>query len=160
MITSIRTLRSSLPTPNLIGIELNTSCPNIKNKPPPAYSPPHLSPLLAVLASHYAEDPTLPMGLKLPPYVYSGQFVQVIDALAVLVDPYGRSPITFLTCTNTLGSSILFDEQTVAKDGAGERKPILPTIHGGLAGESIHALSVGCAKSSSSFLSLSIQLTR
>jgi dihydroorotate dehydrogenase (fumarate) len=50
-----------------IAIELNTSCPNIKNAPPPGYDLASLRPLLRVLIEAYAEDPTLTIGLKLLP---------------------------------------------------------------------------------------------
>lgn len=86
------------------------------------------------------------IGLKLPPYVYSTQFddvIKVIDSFTT----NGKNPIAFLTCTNTLGTSLLFTDQALpplssAKDS--ESAPFaLPTPLGGLGGASIHALSLG-----------------
>ena len=53
----------------LVGIELNTSCPNIKDAPPPSYTFQFLLPYLDVLSSAFHSDPSLTIGLKLPPYL-------------------------------------------------------------------------------------------
>ncbi|KAI5120234.1 hypothetical protein M0805_000048 [Coniferiporia weirii] len=142
-----------------IGIELNTSCPNIEYAPPPAYNPDALNPILAVLAAAFWSDRTLTIGLKLPPYTYSTQFTDLLGVVAGLsrsIDDERYNPIAFFTCTNTLGSSLLFAEQTLAPpadsdfsgDGsdvpASARSPFaLPTPLGGLAGEAIHAFALG-----------------
>ncbi|KAF9507759.1 hypothetical protein BS47DRAFT_1321067 [Hydnum rufescens UP504] len=129
-----------------VAIELNTSCPNIENKPPPSYDIRTLSPLLDVLHRH-AEDSNcgLTLGIKLPPYVHAGQFADIVGALAAMKSPAStpqRHPISFLTCTNTLGSCLLFDEQAIHPSPNGS-KFALPTILGGLAGDALHALSLG-----------------
>jgi dihydroorotate dehydrogenase (fumarate) len=127
-------------------VEINTSCPNILNKPPPAYEPTSLRPLLSVIAKHVAEDHSLVVGLKLPPYVHSKQFTNVIDELAKLSPSDGPHPIAFLTCTNTLGSSLLFRDQVTPSQFEKSTEDFefaVPTIYGGLAGESIHPLSLG-----------------
>ncbi|KAI0044368.1 FMN-linked oxidoreductase [Auriscalpium vulgare] len=146
-----------------VGVEMNTSCPNIKGSPPPAYNFHRLRPILDVLADYFWKDPTLAIGLKLPPYTYSTQFDDLVRGIASYSrpDPADRSrtlnPIAFLTSTNTLGQTILFEEQTyklnsgaagvngtAAPNGAsGNDHPALPTVVGGLAGESLHALSLG-----------------
>ncbi|KAF8325451.1 uncharacterized protein EI90DRAFT_3128816 [Cantharellus anzutake] len=138
-----------------IGVELNTSCPNIPNKPPPSYDMVTLLPLLEVLSSFHERqlqgDPPLPfyipIGIKLSPYVHNGQFTELVSTLRILKSASGRNahPISFLTCTNTLGSSLLFQDQI---EGAPTRVATefalpSPTGHGGLAGEAIHALSLG-----------------
>jgi dihydroorotate dehydrogenase (fumarate) len=149
MVSSIQQLRTQLKdntsgTPVRIAIELNTSCPNIKNKPPPAYNMPSLLPLLETLAEHYRQDPTLTIGLKLPPYVYAQQFGDVVDVIASFTHE-GRNPIAFLTCTNTLGSNLFFEDQVAekAKSVAPESSFALPTPLGGLAGEALHSLALG-----------------
>ena len=149
-----------------IGIELNTSCPNIAHAPPPSYTPSVLSPLLAVLAMSYWSDRTLTIGLKLPPYTYSTQFTDVYSLIAGLsrdIDGERYNPISFLSCTNTLGSSLLFASQTLTsqtrnpkpKDAEEEELSLfaLPTPLGGLAGEAIHALSLGNVYTFSKLLS-------
>jgi dihydroorotate dehydrogenase (fumarate) len=149
MLDDIQKMRAELgdSTPGKrtrVTVELNSSCPNIRNKPPPSYSMPSLLPLLEVMSNHYRRDPTLTIGLKLPPYVYAQQFTDVVTVLASLTHE-GKSPIAFLTCTNTLGSSLLFEDQVVEKASSvtPDSAFALPTPLGGLAGEGLHALALG-----------------
>ena len=117
----------------LVGIELNTSCPNIKDAPPPSYTFSFLLPYLDVLSSAFYADPTLTIGLKLPPYLYSTRFVEVIrfihtytreirpaafvkGSMQQPLDSDGQTmrslnPFAYLACTNTLGNCLLFGEQ-------------------------------------------------
>ncbi|KAJ3576289.1 hypothetical protein NP233_g525 [Leucocoprinus birnbaumii] len=159
----------------LIAIELNTSCPNIKNAPPPGYNFGSLRPLLQVLSEAYAEDPTLTIGLKLPPFVHEQQFLSVLDEITSLnsdaaklhtrnraaskmnsADPAGGTGcfISFFTCTNTLGNSLLFADQSLSltspsssstsiKQSNISTNSALPTVLGGLAGEALHPLALG-----------------
>ncbi|KAG8744845.1 dihydroorotate dehydrogenase [Ceratobasidium sp. 414] len=129
-----------------IAVEINTSCPNIMNKPPPSYEPASMLPLLSVVAGHTAKDPSLVIGLKLPPYVHAKQFTDVVAVLSQLPSNRGLHPIAFLTCTNTLGSSLLFEDQVAPSQfekASSSTEFAVPTIYGGLAGESIHPLSLG-----------------
>ena len=159
MVAEIQEFRSRLDddrsTQCRIAIEINTSCPNIDGAPPPAYIPSRLEPLLDVLALHFWRDQTLTIGLKLPPYVYAGQFTDMVSALAKysqVQDGEERNPIAFLTCTNTLGSSTFFKEQLKEGEVAkydpelGEEflngPYALPTLSGGVGGDTIHSLSV------------------
>jgi dihydroorotate dehydrogenase (fumarate) len=147
MVDYIQQLRVSLDDmapskPGRIAIELNTSCPNIIGKPPPSYDMLSLLPLLKVLADHHREDPTLTIGMKLPPYVYARQFVDVVAVITTLTHE-GRNPITFLTCTNTLGSSLFFEDQVTEKAAGDALQFALPTPLGGLAGEALHPLALG-----------------
>ena len=66
--------------------------------------------------------------------------------------------VSFLSCTNTLGSSVVFQDQTIpdAEDAISEYA--VPTITGGLAGEPIHAISLGY-KATSWFHLLSVEST-
>ncbi|KAF5356156.1 hypothetical protein D9756_003980 [Leucocoprinus leucothites] len=155
-----------------IAIELNTSCPNIKNASPPGYNFGTLRPLLQVLSEAYASDPTLTIGLKLPPFVHGQQFQSVLDEITSLnsdttlhihnkvasivnnPDPVGgtSSVVSFLTCTNTLGNSLLFADQILSATSPSPPPSsteqsnsnfALPTVLGGLAGEALHPLALG-----------------
>lgn len=130
-----------------IAIELNTSCPNIRGRPPPSCDFPSLIPLLTVLARAYQKDNTLTVGLKLPPYIYATQFTDVVTHLSSF-SHMDRSPFAFITCTNTLGSSLLFGEQALEQTSGFA----LPTPLGGLAGEAIHSLALGNVYSFSQLL--------
>jgi len=157
MIDAIQALRARLQDAgraelSRVAIELNTSCPNIRGSPPPAYSLPTLLPLLQVLAVHYQQDPTLTIGLKLAPYVSSFQFEEVVHCIASFSGNGGETnPFAFFTCTNTLGSSLLFVDQTTTRRD--ERGFALEPVLGGLAGQSIHALSLGNVYTFSQMLS-------
>jgi len=134
MVDGIQGLRQTSPAFSArIAVELNTSCPNIKGSPPSGYSFSSLTPLIEVLFKAFKEDPSLTIGLKLPPYVYGDQYDQVISGLQGLVMG-DATPIAYLACTNTLGNSLLLD------DNLGFA---VPTGLGGLGGDSLHALALG-----------------
>ena len=152
MVRSIQDLRLKLHDTNpgerrrsKIAIELNTSCPNILNSPPSGYSFKTLLPLLRVLRDAFDEDMTLTIGLKLPPYVSRDQFIEVITTLRSLAisNTHGmpKSAFAFLTCTNTLGNSVLFSNQTTNTDSA--LTFAVPTVLGGVAGDTLHPLALG-----------------
>ena len=166
MLDSIQRLRTKLRdgegTSSRVGIELNTSCPNITGSPPPAYHMADLTPILDVLARYFWEDRTLMIGLKLPPYVYSTQFDDLLRSVATYSqsDPNDESrrisPFAFLTSVNTLGQTLFFAEQTVPLPGSkAEAAPTaseeastptgfaLPTVIGAMAGEALHPLALG-----------------
>jgi len=155
-------IRDNEGTTSRIGIELNTSCPNIKGSPPPAYNISGLVPILDVLAEYFWKDPTLTIGLKLPPYLYSTQFEELVRCIATYSrpDPSDDSrrinPFAFLTSTNTLGQALFFAEQATplpgqsavddSDGGAAAPAPAvfaLPTAVGGIAGETLHPLALG-----------------
>jgi dihydroorotate dehydrogenase (fumarate) len=98
------------------------------------------------------------IGLKLPPYVYSTQFDDLLRSIATYSrsDPSDASeesrrisPFAFLTSTNTLGQTLFFAEQAVplALPGSTASKEssgfALPTVMGGMAGEALHPLALG-----------------
>ena len=162
MLDSIQGLRAkfrdSKGTISRVGIELNTSCPNIKGSPPPAYHMPGLRPILDVLARYFRDDPTLVIGLKLPPYVYSTQFDELLQVIATYSRPYPSdesrriNPFAFLTSTNTLGQTLFFAEQAVPLPGRAAAASdnavaptgfALPAALGGMAGEALHPLALG-----------------
>ncbi|EKM83659.1 hypothetical protein AGABI1DRAFT_51017 [Agaricus bisporus var. burnettii JB137-S8] len=136
-----------------IAVELNTSCPNIQNSTPPGYDIESLNPLLEVLCDAYAKDPTLTIGLKLPPLVHEQQFHSILDRIQSLTSQITLdnhsvgSVISFLTCTNTLGNTLLFPDQITLSSSPSSNNHsttfALPTVLGGLAGEALHPLALG-----------------
>lgn len=131
-----------------LAMEVNLSCPNIANAPPPAYDAAQLAEYLEAIGdskSTYRGRMATPeseprVGIKLPPYTYAGQFAMVVDALraAKSSEPGEGSVIDFITATNTLGSSLLLDSNNnpVLNSEAG-------TGIGGLAGAALHPLALG-----------------
>ncbi|RPA99577.1 FMN-linked oxidoreductase [Choiromyces venosus 120613-1] len=123
-------------------VELNLSCPNIPDKPPPAYSLPELRAYLDLLSKLKAE---VLIGLKTPPYTYDAQFQVLLSALKAY-----PSLISFVTSTNTLGSSLHLSSPPSLAVSEGRRVVYQPTLSspagtgvGGLGGASIHWLSLG-----------------
>jgi dihydroorotate dehydrogenase (fumarate) len=126
-----------------------------------------LKPTLDVFARYFREDPTLVIGLKLPPYVYSTQFDELLQVIATYSRPSPSdddsesprtSPFAFLTSTNTLGQTLFFAEQTgvppvlapsgsktaaVADASDNATEFALPVALGGMAGEALHPLALG-----------------
>lgn len=164
MIDSIQALRAELHDANdpisRIAVELNTSCPNIIGSAPLAYNFPAILPLLRVMANHFQSDPSLTLGIKLPPYFYAAQFEEVVQGLLEFSHPgsgdaaVAQNAFAFLTCTNTLGSSLMFAEQTRSVPSSeAQRSYALSTPLGGLAGEAIHSLSLGNVYSFAQLLS-------
>ena len=131
-----------------LAMEVNLSCPNIAGKPPPAYDLAGLSEYLEAIGDskstyrgRMASPESVPrVGIKLPPYTYSTQFEMVASALAKAKssEPGEGSVVDFITCTNTLGSSLVMSEDV---------KPALNseagTGIGGLAGAALHPLALG-----------------
>ena len=120
-------------------MEVNLSCPNIDGKPPPAYSKPQLLQYLAGLQTVTLGASTMKIGIKTPPYTYQGQFDDLIDALLETTSGGSPCPISFITATNTLGSSLVLDASNDApaicsSNGSGI---------GGLAGAALHPLALG-----------------
>lgn len=95
------------------------------------------------------KDKTLTIGLKLPPYTFRGQFDAMINELKGFIYDYDgvrRNAFAFLTCTNTLGNSLLFPDQVhevFPAQGSESAEFAVPTAVGGLAGDALHALSLG-----------------
>lgn len=123
-----------------LAMEVNLSCPNIPNKPPPAYSKEALVQYIDQL--RYAVDatpdlPRIPFGLKTPPFTHSTEYEALIGSLEESARE-GVCPVSFLTATNTLGSCMVFscagDPSSPALPGAGI---------GGMAGAPLHPLALG-----------------
>ena len=136
-----------------LAMEINLSCPNIPGKPPPAYSGEELARYLVRLhdaVTDPANLPRIPFGLKTPPYTYSSQFKELINALVKTADEVGGtvSDVSFITATNTLGSCVVFGQDTgepgVKPSSAASFDTVLPGSGiGGLAGAPLHPLALG-----------------
>lgn len=122
-----------------LAMEVNLSCPNIPNAPPPAYSGEAIYRYLAALKTVIGSAPDLsrlPFGLKTPPYTYIEQFTTLISALTPGDSP---CPLSFLTATNTLGSCLVLADHINVPG-----KPRLPGLGiGGMAGAPLHPLALG-----------------
>jgi dihydroorotate dehydrogenase (fumarate) len=127
--------------PNPLCMEINLSCPNIPDKPPPAYSKDSMVEYLDALADADENGDTITdrrvaIGVKTPPYTYHDQFQTLIDALLAT-----RCDVDFITATNTLGSSV------VLTDGG---DPAINSASGlgigGMAGAPLHPLALGNVK--------------
>ncbi|RYP03401.1 hypothetical protein DL764_005160 [Monosporascus ibericus] len=136
-----------------LAMEVNLSCPNIPNKPPPAYSGESLALYISAIRDAAGarrdgeECAAVPWGLKTPPYTYAGQFetlVSVLRAASADGDDNKPCPVSFLTATNTLGSCLVLDDAH-APPPAGGITPKLAggTGIGGMAGAPLHPLALG-----------------
>lgn len=147
MLVAIQQFRASNSTwRSRIAVEFNSSCPNIKGHPPPSYHLPSLKPYLDVFAKAFQDDSTLTIGLKLPPYIIATQFRDIIECISsyTLTDSGSpTNPIAYFTCTNTLGNSLAFADQTTPDAKMDMSRFAVPPGLGGLAGEAIHSLSLG-----------------
>ncbi|KAF1837227.1 FMN-linked oxidoreductase [Decorospora gaudefroyi] len=148
-----------------LAMEINLSCPNIPGKPPPAYSSTSLLEYLQALKTeigtqlqgreHPHEGHThIPIGIKTPPYTYHDQFQALITALqesAKMEPTHLPCPISFITATNTLGSSLLLTPTTEKSSTSDHAYPVFShtlnsatgTGVGGLAGAPLHPLALG-----------------
>ena len=136
-----------------LAMEINLSCPNIPDRPPPAYAREGLAPYLAALrlvvgdVTREGGLPRVAYGLKTPPYTYATQFDELVAALeedaAKQQAPHkeeggeAKCQVSFLTATNTLGSCLAF----ASPEGNGFALP--GTGIGGMAGAPLHALALG-----------------
>ncbi|KAF4457225.1 hypothetical protein F53441_789 [Fusarium austroafricanum] len=123
----IEAASQNLPFP--LAMEVNLSCPNIPGAPPPAYDGAALKKYLDLIP----RNPSLPVGIKTPPYTHHGQFATLVETLRS-----AASSISFITATNTLGSCLIL------KDEDNQPDPQLPgTGVGGMAGPPLHPLALG-----------------
>ncbi|KAF2019116.1 FMN-linked oxidoreductase [Aaosphaeria arxii CBS 175.79] len=151
----------------VLAMEVNLSCPNIPDKPPPAYDSASLLSYLSALkievgkqlgstAQSEHHKIHVPIGIKTPPYTYHDQFKNMIEALrsSAKLEPQNLPcPISFITATNTLGSSLLLTptiESAQSPGGSKEREVFHHTLNsatgtgiGGLAGAPLHPLALG-----------------
>lgn len=125
-----------------VAMEVNLSCPNIPEKPPPAYSKESLIKYLDSLRKVIEAHPAMwriPFGLKTPPYTYSTQYEGLIGALVQSAAPTGVSLISFITATNTLGSCVALSSYSPA--GESSASFALPGLGiGGMAGAPLRML--------------------
>jgi dihydroorotate dehydrogenase (fumarate) len=142
IVECLKRLASRKPEASTWLMEINLSCPNIPGKPPPAYSSEELGVYLLELEKAKFEieshKSTIPVGLKTPPYTYQGQFDTLISAL----EKTDLCLVSFITATNTLGSSLVLDSETLNAALASAAG----TGIGGLAGAALHPLALGNVK--------------
>jgi len=134
-------------------MEINLSCPNIPNKPPPAYSSLALQEyLFAMQRTKIQQDPEAQVlvGIKTPPYTYHDQFQNLIDALLATTADNGTCPIDFITATNTLGSCLVLSESDAFLSPSSEPGSFTPALSsasgtgiGGVGGAPLHAIALG-----------------
>ncbi|TKA82895.1 hypothetical protein B0A55_01157 [Friedmanniomyces simplex] len=124
---------------NPLCMEINLSCPNIPDKPPPAYSGASLSEYLQILANEQTPpgQRRVAIGIKTPPYTYHDQFKTLVDALLASCNP--TCPVDFITATNTLGSSLVLADI----DGSPAINSASGAGIGGMAGSPLHPLALG-----------------
>lgn len=127
-------------------MEVNLSCPNITDKPPPAFSGHVLREYLSTIIKGTSdEEPGCAWGIKTPPYTYSGQFEALMDALLSTCENGATSPVSFITSTNTLGNCLLLVETLHPN-----YKPALASASGdgigGVGGAVLHPLALGNVK--------------
>ncbi|KKY33657.1 putative dihydroorotate oxidase [Diaporthe ampelina] len=125
-------------------MEINLSCPNIPDKPPPAYNGDSLNSYLTALQELASKPnvPRIPFGLKTPPYTHATEYVELFSALksSAQQDPGGVCPVSFITATNTLGSCLVLTDPGVKVSS----DPALPGLGiGGMAGAPLHPLALG-----------------
>ncbi|WPG99708.1 Hypothetical protein R9X50_00252700 [Acrodontium crateriforme] len=137
---AIITAQSNINVP--LCMEINLSCPNIPDKPPPAYSGPALTEYFNSLTglNLSADSRRVPVGIKTPPYTYHDQFKTLIESLHQASQP--TCPIDFITAVNTLGSSLLLTDI----NGGPALNSATGTGIGGMAGTPLHPLALGNVK--------------
>lgn len=136
----IQQMQSSVSNP--LCMEINLSCPNIPDKPPPAYSGDSLAEYLTALSAVKRDDgqQRVAIGIKTPPYTYHDQFKTLMDALLAVSEP--TCPVDFITATNTLGSSLVL----AGTDGSPAVNSASGAGVGGMAGAALHPLALGNVK--------------
>ncbi|KAE9375071.1 FMN-linked oxidoreductase [Stipitochalara longipes BDJ] len=128
-------------------MEINLSCPNIPDKPPPAYDGAALTEYIDAIAKAKSSTPqsykkVLYVGIKTPPYTFHGQFKTLISALETSsISCSNGCPISFITATNTLGSCLVLDSHVNPALGSVTGEGI-----GGMAGDALHPLALGNVK--------------
>jgi len=167
----------------VLAMEVNLSCPNIPGKPPPAYSTTALFEYLVALKKEMGHQVQsqgsscnlhgglvhVPIGIKTPPYTYHDQFQALVNALLGSAEAEPRDlpcPVTFITATNTLGSSLLLAPTNEMASGAPHSlfhhvlQSSTGTGIGGLAGAPLHPLALGNVYTIKGMLSQNKQLEK
>lgn len=140
----VNAFSTSVPMP--IAMEVNLSCPNIPGKISPAYDHNELLLYLNTLNTQInalkqtGEDLGIAVGIKTPPFTYQEQFDTFINALVELAQTNGNLPFSYIASTNTLGHSLLMNEQKLP---TAVLNSMTGTGIGGMAGSAIHPLSLG-----------------
>ena len=135
-----------------IMMEINLSCPNIPEKPPPAYDGARLAEYISAIStagqfflatgrSEKGVRKEVHVGIKTPPYTYAAQFEMLVRCLEESTKLDGGCPISFITACNTLGSCLVLDSNLSPALGSANGSGI-----GGMAGEALHPLALGNVK--------------
>lgn len=124
------------PQINLM-MEINLSCPNILDEPPPAYNAGSLVEYLTALALVRGERPVL-TGIKTPPYTYQVQYNELLSALEASVELPGGCPLSFISATNTVGSCLVMNNNGTPALSSASGDGL-----GGMAGSALHPLALG-----------------
>jgi len=111
-----------------IGVEVNTSCPNLGGNTLLGYDFVRLGETISELDEYWREHTDLTIGLKLPPYMLASQILAVVDAVATRAS---AGSVHFLTSTNTIGNAVEYDGEEVGP------------VQGGMAGSALHGLALG-----------------
>lgn len=137
-------------------MEINLSCPNIPDKPPPAYSKAAMVEYLDALVEKQqqqqqssADGRKVAVGVKTPPYTYHDQFKALVEALLET-----KCEVDFVTATNTLGSCMVLanggGSDSTSSDANNWSSPALNSASGlgigGMAGAPLHPLALGNVK--------------
>lgn len=149
-------------------MEINLSCPNIPNKPPPAYSSLSLQEYLFAVQRAQVLKPSTSnvlVGIKTPPYTYHDQFKGLFDALTASTGGGLKCPVDFITSTNTLGNCLVMSESDEVIAPTGQPGSYVPAIAnaqdtglGGVGGAVIHSLALGNVKTIRTMLNQHPQL--
>lgn len=104
---------------NIVGVELNLSCPNVIGKPQIGYDFEAMDNLLSkvnvIIQAKKTEDSKFNFGLKLPPYFDFSHF----DIASNIINKY---EVDTITCINSLGNGLVVDpilEKVVIKPKGG-----------------------------------------
>lgn len=138
-ISQVQSLIRRMDPGIVLMIEINLSCPNILDKPPPAYDAGSLAECLTALARKRGTGPGLVVaGIKTPPYTYQDQYNNLLSALEISTKLPGGCPISFITATNTLGSCLAIGPNKTPALGSASGEGI-----GGMAGSALRPLALG-----------------
>ena len=102
--TNIKMIDELSQNPNISGIELNLSCPNIIGKPQIGYDFEAMDTLLKEV-KNVIHSPTLTFGVKMPPYFDISHW----ETSATILNRYG---LDFITCINSLGNGLVIDTES------------------------------------------------
>ena len=102
--TNVKMISKLSSNPNISGIELNLSCPNIIGKPQIGYDFEAMDNLLKEVKA-VIHSPTITFGVKMPPYFDISHW----ETSAKILNRYD---LDFITCINSLGNGLVIDTES------------------------------------------------